>query len=301
MDDDDEEADNMAGGITTTDVLNDSLDNVRSSARIVAEVDGRMSRAVDRQTLGRNMGLAWREVAMAKLIAQSISETTVEENFQQLSDSLLTITPQVVSIATLITDRVAERINRAAFARTGGLAQNAIVRKTDEDGLSLFASAGTDLGGSGALSSGRCAAALVRAMAGNLTDRPPSNDPAFIIHHSYALKDIEDELRATIGTGEVTAGLTRMTFENGFRGRINTGVVMEDNNITVTSNSGVGGAFVRSAIVLVQGRTVRAEVERKQIGGGATAMWIRSEYAYGERAAGARLFGLTNDLAAPTS
>ena len=291
----------MATGFTTTDALNDSLDNVRSSARIVLEFDGRMSRAVDRQTLGRGIGLSWREVSIAQLTSNLITETTVEENFQQLSDSLLTITPQVRSIATLITDRVAQRITPMAFARTGGLSQNAIVRGMDEDGLSLFASAGTDLGGSGALSSGRVAAALVRAFAGNLTDKPPANDPAFMVHHSYALKDIEDELRATVGTGEITAGLTRMTFENGFRGRINTGIVLEDNNISITANAGIGGAFVRSAIVLVMGRTVRAEVERRQIGGGSTAMWVRSEYAYGERAAGSRLFGLNNDLTAPTS
>lgn len=178
---------------------------------------------------------------------------------------------------------------------------NAIVRGMDEDGLSLGASAGTDLGGSGALSTGRVAAAIVRGAAGNLTDKPPANDPFFAIHHSYVLKDIEDELKATIGTGEITAGLTRFTLENGFRGRVNTAAVIEDNNISITSNVAIGLAFPRSAIVLVLGRTIRTETDRRAIGGGSTAMWVRSEYAYGERAAGARLFGLTNDATAPTS
>jgi len=291
----------LASGLTTTDALRDSLDDVRMSARIVLEFEGRMSRTVDRQTLPRNQGLSWQEISYAQLTSQLITETTVEENFQQLSDTLLTITPQVRSIATLITDRVAARISSIGFARTGGLSENAVVRGMDEDGVSLFGSAGTDLGGSGALSSGRVAAAIVRAAAGNLTDKPPANDQMFMTHHSYVLKDIEDELRATIGTGEVTNGLTRMTFENGFRGRINTAQVVEDNNIPINSNVAIGGAYARSAIVLVLGRTIRAEVERRAIGGGSTAMWVRSEYAYGERAAGARLFGLTNDATAPTS
>ena len=291
----------IASGLTTTDALEDSLDNVRMSARIVLEFDGRMSRAADRQTLPRGQGLSWQEVSIAQLTSQLITETTVEENFQQLSDTLLTITPQVRSIATLITDRVAQRISAVAFARTGGLSMNAVVRGMDEDGLSLGASAGTDLGGSGALSTGRVAAAIVRGAAGNLTDKPPANDPFFMIHHSYVLKDIEDELRATVGTGEITAGLTRMTLENGFRGRINTAAVIEDNNISITANLAIGLAFPRSAIVLVIGRAIRTEVDRRAIGGGSTAMWVRTEYAYGERAAGARLFGLTNDSAAPTS
>ena len=49
-------------GWTTTSALADSLDDVRSSARIVREYEGVMPQLVDKVTLGEGVGLDWKEI-----------------------------------------------------------------------------------------------------------------------------------------------------------------------------------------------------------------------------------------------
>jgi len=66
-------------------------------------------------------------------VASAITETTILDNPQQISDTLLSITPTVIGIETLITDRVAMRITKKGYSKLGGLAQNAIQRKKDQD------------------------------------------------------------------------------------------------------------------------------------------------------------------------
>lgn len=84
-------------GWTTTSALGDSLDDVRVSARIVREQKGGMPQLVSHETLGEGIGLSWQEITYNQLVAQAITETTDLDNPQQISDSLLTITPTVVN------------------------------------------------------------------------------------------------------------------------------------------------------------------------------------------------------------
>ncbi len=150
----------MAVGDTITQSLADSIPTMIASARIVREFAGVMPNLVDRQRLDENTGTIWNEVSMAKLNAQAISETTTLDNPQQMSDTLFSIEPTVVGLHTVITDRVALRISANAYAQTGSLAQNAIERKKDQDGLTAIDGATTALGGANALDSGEIAAAI---------------------------------------------------------------------------------------------------------------------------------------------
>jgi len=107
----------MAAGDTITQSLTDSLDVVVGSARQIREYEGVMPNLVDKITLSEGTGQSWREVSMAALTAQTVTETTILDNPQQMSDSLMTITPTVTGIQTLITDRVASRLNPKAYAQ----------------------------------------------------------------------------------------------------------------------------------------------------------------------------------------
>ena len=127
----------MAAGDTITQSLDNSLPVVVAAARQVREFEGVMPNLCDKVTLDEGTGQSWREVSMAQLTAQEVTETTRLDNPQQMSDTLFTITPTVVGIQTLVTDRVAARISPKAYAQVGSLAQNAIERKKDEDGLTV--------------------------------------------------------------------------------------------------------------------------------------------------------------------
>ena len=152
----------MAAGNTVTDSLADSIPTMIASARIVREFAGVMPNLVDRQRLDENTGTVWNEVSMAKLSAQAVTENTELDNPQHMEDTLFSITPTVIGVHTVITDRVALRISANAYAQTGSLAQNAIERKKDQDGLTAIDGATTALGGANALDSGEIAAAAYR-------------------------------------------------------------------------------------------------------------------------------------------
>ena len=291
----------MASGDTITQSLADSLDTVVASARQVREYEGVMPNLVDKVTLGEGTGLSWREVDMAQLTAQAITETTILDNPQQMSDSLRTITPTVTGIQTLITDRVASRLNPKAYAQLGSLAQNAIQRKKDEDGLTVLDGATTSLPGAGnTLTSGHIAAAVYR-ISSNETE--PGNPPYRCVLHGFQIKDIFDEIVVGIGTYNVPEGLTARVFAEGFRGQIANAQIYEDGNISIDDNDDAkGGVFAQEAIVLVQGRSSRAtSVRREDIGAGATVVYLYDEYAYGERSAGNWLYEIQSDATAPTS
>jgi hypothetical protein len=291
----------MAVGKTITDSLADSLPTVVASARIVRENEGVMPQLVDRATLGQGTGISWNEVSLAQLTATAVTESTTLDNPQQLSDTLLTITPTSTAIHTLITDRVAVRISANSYAKTGSLAQNGIQRKKDEDGIASFAGATTTLCGTGTtLASGHINAGVVR-ISSNATE--PGNPPYYAVLHGYQIKDIQDELIAGVGTYPIDAGITARVFREGFKGMVGGAQVVEAGNITLTSTPDArGGVFAREAIVLVQGRMPRAEVRREpHIGAGATSVFHYDEYAYGERSAGNWLFGVLSDATAPTS
>jgi len=297
----------MAVGNTITDSLADSIPTMIASARIVREFAGVMPNLVDRQRLDENTGNVWNEVSMAKLSAQAVTESTELDNPQQMSDTLFSITPTVIGLHTVITDRVALRISANAYAQTGSLAQNAIERKKDQDGLTAIDGASVELGGANALDSGEIAAAAYR-ITSNTTEPAPANAPINAVHHGFALKDIDDELvNAGLGitTGEgalLTAGVAVDAYQNRYRGTIAGARLYEDGNLTISSNLAKGGVFSQMALVLVEGRSPYVETKRMpELGGGATALYHYDEYAYGERSSGNWLYEVQADATAPTS
>lgn len=295
----------MPSGNTTTDALTDSLNDVVAAARAVREYEGKMSQLVERHTLEEGTGLSWRETVFAKLTAMSITEHTVNENYQQFSDSDWSITPTMVQVATLVTDRVARRIDKKAYARMGSLAMNAMVRMKDTDGLAVLDGFTTSLGGAGTtLTTGLIAAASTR-ISSNTTE--PFMGAKRAVLHGFQIKDIYDELTASIGTSELTEGMTARVFKEGFRGKVADVMIYEDGNLTIDGDSDAkGGVFASDAIVLVQGMNLKRETERKpNIGGGSTALYLTDEYAYGERlganTTGVGGYEIYTDATAPTS
>jgi len=291
----------MATGWTTTGALADSLPTVISSARLVREFEGVMPQLVDRVKLGEGIGLTWHEVSLAQLEAQRITENTDLQNAQQLSDTDLSITPYDIGIHTFITDRVAARIDKKSYAKTGALAQNAIQRFKDEEGLDVLDGATTSLCGAGTtLTTGHIAAGVHR-ITSNATE--PGPKPIRCVLHGYQIKDLYDELVAAVGTENVMEGPTASVFREGWRLPIAGCEVYEDGNITIdSSDDAIGGVFSKEAIVLVEGRTLRTHVQyRPERGGGGNSVYIYDEFAYGERSSGNWLYEIKSDATAPTS
>ena len=291
----------MPGGNTVTSSLSDSLPTVLDSARIVREFEGVMVRLSDRTNLADGSGLTWDEISLAQLTAQAVTESTELNNPQMLNDTLFSVTPVMVGVQTIITDRTMRRISKNVASKIGVLAQNAIQRRKDEDGLTFLDGATTSLAGAGVtLTSGhiRAAAARIRS---NATE--PAMGPIYGVLHGYQMKVLGDELLSGVGTYPIEGGMTNSTYREGFMGKIAGVELFEDGNISVDSaDDAKGGVFAREAAVLVDGFGPKTETQRLiRVGGGANELIIYDEYAWGERSAGNWLYELYSDATTPTS
>ena len=288
-------------GWTTTSALSDSLDDIRVSARQVREYEGVVQNLVSKEPLGEGIGLTWQEIKYEKLTAQSITETTELDNPQQLADSIISITPSMVAIETFITDRVQARINKKGYAQIGSLAQHAIERKKDTDGLILFASfTGTSDPGAGVtLASGYIASAAAN-IRGNTTE--PGKDPINCVLHPFQIHDLFNELVAGVGTVPITEGITARVLQSGFDLPVANCKIYPDGNITIDSSDDANGAvFAKDGVILVQGKAPRVvSVRNEKRGGGGTHVYHYDEYAYGERLSNWNYL-MCSDATAPTS
>ncbi len=290
----------MATGYTTTTVLSDSIDDVINGARIVREQEGVMSQLVERQQLGKNMGNSWDEISLGKLTAQTITELTDLQNYQQMADTKFTITPTMIGCATVITDKVRNRLSKQVLAKMGALVQNAMQRKKDED-LLVMLDGFTSLAGAGVtLHSGYISAAKT-AITSNATEM--GKPPIRCVLHGFQIHDLFGEATAGVGTYPIGEGMTATIFREGFAGRINGAEIFEDGNITIdSSDDAKGGVFARDAIVLVEGTEIKILHDRKNnLGGGADVLYQYDDFAAGERSAGNWGREIYSDATAPTS
>ena len=301
-------------GNTLTDSLADSIPTLIASARIVREFAGVMPNLVDRQRLEENTGTTWNEVSMAKLTAQAVGESTELDNPQQMDDTLFSITPTVIGVHTVITDRVALRISANAYAQTGSLAQNAIERKKDQDGLAAIDAASTTMGGDGQGLDTSDISSAAYIITSNTNEPAPADMPINAVFHGFQLQDIDDQLTtpgitAVSGTGineaqlgaPLTVGIAADAFQNRYRGTIAGARLYEDGNITINSSDDAkGGVFSQAGLVLVEGRSPYVETKRlPELGGGATGMYIYEEYAWGERSSGNWVVEVESDASTP--
>ena len=290
---------------TITQDLADSLPVFVASARSVREYRGVMAQTAETHTLDPNTGLDWKEITLAQLTAQSITETTDLQNPQTFSDTALTIEPTLVGIPTLVTTRTTRKISRLTVMEMGALSQNAMVRKNDIDGITVIAAFGTNAGpGAGTTLSHTFLRHMTYNIRGNTTEPAPDNAPVFIVLHSFQISDIEDELVASVGTDELTQGISAQVFANSFEGRVASAAVLRDDNIPINSaDDASGGTFSRAALLLIRGTSPYVLTQQKPgLGGGAVAIFHYDEYAWGERTSqGTSVWGhtVTSDATAP--
>jgi hypothetical protein len=274
----------LAAGNTTTGSLADSIDVIQASARSRRQYDGVMPQLVDRVELDANTGTTWREILLANLSAQAVTENTVLDNPQQYDDSAITITPEMIQIQTFISDKSKRNINNKVLAQMGKMPGEAMMRKKDEDGLTA-ADASTQMGAAGTpVQTGDVAAARY-IITSNATEPGPL--PIAGVFHGFCIKDFYDELVAGVGTYPVPDGSTATVFQSAFTLPIANVSIHEDGNISIDSSDDAKNfVFSKSAWILVEGMTIRTESKREpNIAGGGDSLFMTDEFAYGLRLA----------------
>ncbi len=289
---------------TISGSLADSLPTIIADARIIREYEGTWMRTCDVRTQSEGEGLNWIENSLAQINAMSITETTNNQNAQQLSDTLLQVEPTMTQILVKITDRTYRKIAKVVSSKFGSLAGNAISRLKDEDYLALFPtfSTATDAG-SGVLTSGNISAAKAQ-ITSNVTE--PTDSPLFAILHGFQIHDIQAEItdQVWVGTAATASGISEDWFKNGMSGVVWGVTIYEDGNIAIISGpDAIGAVHAKEGVVAVNGMSLKHEERRDPaFGGGADETFITDEYAFVERgSANPWAFRMQTDATAPTS
>lgn len=273
-------------GETTSASLGDSLQYIQDNARMRREYGTVMTRVVDKRTLPSNTGRAWDEIMVDRIDAQSVDESTDLDNFQSFTDTLFSIEPVMIGIATFITDKARDIVSKDTLAQTGEGMQNAIERRKDQDGLTVLDS-GTSYGGAGStLTSGILNAAQTENSFGTGTEGWTGRQVAVL--HSRQIKDLRDEVTSGIGTYPVPNGLTAEVYRQGYRGMVDGLEVFTDDLMTIDASDDVkGGVFAAGkggAIVYVQGPGKKTKERYNPAkGGGGLEVYQYDDYAYGIR------------------
>ena len=292
----------MPTGRNTTNTFADSMDDIRAAARAVREYANVMGQVVDTRKLENNTGLNWKELSFAKLTAMNLDELSdLEQNPQEILDTLFSVSPTLVGMSVFITDRSKVRMSKHGAAKIGVLTENAMARKKDLDLIAGAQSATTDLGTTGNPMASDLISAAASRISGNATE--PWIGPVAAVMRGFQLKDIQDEAVSGFGTYPVSGGIAEDTLRKGFSGDLFGVKIYRDDNIPVDSSSdAVAVVFAsgpESALVLVQGMESRRVTERKEnIGGGAEIMYATDEYGTGIRQQ-AWIYAITADSTAP--
>jgi hypothetical protein len=295
----------MVVGETTSGSLTDALPSIIADARIVKEDAGTWMRTTDVRRQKAGTGRSWQEFALSQVAGQDITESTNNQNFQQLQGTLFSIEPTMSQIVIKITDRTFRKIAAVVTSKTGGLAGNAMNRKQDEDYLALFTTFATTTspGAGNPLSFGHIAAAVANTES-NVTE--PSLAEVFTVLHGFQIKDIQDEILSGIGTYAIPEGMTADTFRKGFAGTVAGSNVFKDGNIGIDSSSdALGATHSREGVVAAIGMDIKKETGRDMLfGGGADVISLVNEYAFAERKSGTTqvwAYLLKSDASQPTS
>jgi hypothetical protein len=299
----------MSVGPNTTASLNQSLNDMVASIRLVREMPSGMAALCEPRRLGEGVGLDWTETDYARLTAQNVTETTELDNPQQVDDNTqINIRPTDSGIHMFWTTRALHRMVQqgASVIEQGTLAINAIRRKQDVDGLTAGQAATTDMGVAGnPLTSNLVFSAMAR-VEGNATEQNVDS-PLHLVHHRFPLKDIHDEIVSGVGTYDIGTGLTAQQFKQRFpaaMGTIGGAAVHTNGNFTIDASDDTEGFLfaggMGGALILVEDRALRIHRKFNEArGGGGWDLYVYLGYAFGERAAGLWLYSLTADATAP--
>lgn len=295
----------MAVGETTSGSLSGALPSIVADARIIKEFDGTWRRTCDIRRQASGTGLNWTEFALNQVSRQSITETTDNRNFQQLSGTLQSIEPTMNQVIIKVTDRTYRKIASVVKNKIGGLAGSAMSRGDDDDYLATFSTfATTNSPGTGnPMSFGYISSAKTN-ITSNVTE--PSNAEVYTVLHGRQIKDVQDEVLAGVGTYTIPQGMTADVFKQGFSGTVAGSNVFEDGNIVVDSTPDANGAtHSREGVIAAVGMEVKSETDRDlYFGGGADVISLTNEIAFAERKSGTTqvwAYRHLSDATAPTS
>lgn len=221
---------------------------------------------------------------------------------QQLTDSLVTITPNEVGAQVVITDLAEWTRSENVVEITRRAITDALKKKQDTDGTTQLDNFSNTIGGTGTTLTPGYLNAAVAIVRGNTTEI--SNEGLVCVVHPYSYNSLVDslgfgiglvgdatmrELGATAASGTLIAGMhpgvagvPAEVLRKYTVGQISGMPVMSDSNIAIASSLAKGGVFTKRAVVYVELKGIRINPQRDESLRGTEINGVMC-YAYGER------------------
>lgn len=294
--------------ITTTTVLADTVPTVLEKARFTQRFKAIMASLCwnIRKQLhdGKTINVPYWGIVTASSLTEGVDMTASED----MTDTLVTITPAEVGCKIILTDKLVRDNNEDVKAAAGRILGEAMEYKRDVDLLGQIDDAPTSspdhtLGATGSLTMGEIAAARALLAGNAVTYGGPAPMPYAVVHHPYTLLDLVDVLTPTTPATAIPEGLgiTGDVLKNYVIGKLFGMPIIEDGNLTITSNVAKGGVFSTGeggAIILGTADEWSIEPER-DASLRATELNVVGEYGVGEYKS-AWIVELCMDAATPT-
>ena len=266
--------------IITTSDLADTIETVLESARFTAKhkaIMRNLSWKIDR-TAHKNPQARvpyWNTVT-----AGSLTEGVDMANPQDITDTLVTVTPAEYGCQVLLTDKVVRDDSEDVIRAAGRILGDAMELHCDQLLLAELGDGTNDLGSAGTATLGHLAAAYA------ILSGVPAPKPYACVMHPYALLDLVDvftPIIPTTNTSPVTGGsVTDSVLRNYQIGRLFGVPIYEEGNISTTT--GDGGMFSSGeggGLISVMAKDWEVEPER-DASLRATELNIVGEYGAGE-------------------
>lgn len=240
-------------GNNTTANLTDIVRAMLASARFTMEHDPVMKSLVVLNRIPRGQGGSYKEPKWGTLPdAHDMTEGVDNVQVQQMSDSLMTLTPTEVGHSLVVTDRLIETATENVMRAKGKLMGDALQRKIDKDGLAMLDGFSTSLVGAGnPVTWEHISAAETRISGG--TEPAPASSPRFGVFHPYQLHILAKDF-APAGTYPIPTGMSQDIMARGRKAlkQIADVTIYADGNLSIdSSDDAKGGVFAKDALRLV--------------------------------------------------
>jgi hypothetical protein len=274
-----------------------------AEARFTLQHDAVMEKLMHQERLPDNAGLAYRVPKIGTVTAQAIGEAQDLVNPQQIEDTLITFTPVKDGVQVIVTREAVDRTQAGLLRRVGKVMGNAMVKREEQNLLTLLDGFSTQLGGAGTnLTVGHHLSAIARVKNGGPTaDHEPGPDPIFAVYHPFMTFDLLRNL-APVGTYPLPSGLSEDVVKTQEVTSLGGARIFQSGFLVPDANDDAkGGVFSKEAIwFITTSLRMRMRTEEDASLDGAYELNMFNEYAYGEYN---DLWGIEMffDAAAPTS
>lgn len=283
-------------GVTGTSQLDQTVNAVRAKAIFTMQDYGVFPGAVDRAEVPAG-NRSFTEPKISAVTAYDLTEGLDMAQAQQLSDTLITITPTEVGVQVIYTKLAQKTRSESVVNLISRAITDALKKKQDTDGTAQMDNFAVAFGGSGkTLTRGYISAAIAQVR-GNTTEI--SKEQLYCAVHPFTFNDLVDQL--TEGLSLSNAGVPSSLLEIGAAGTVvghqrthldliqRYGVgslhgvpILTDANFAIASSLAKGGVFTKRAVVYAELWGVDVEPEKDGSLRG-TEMNGTMCYAYGER------------------